>query len=213
MSFLEENIERIDTDTTNDQIFWDEFNKVTQLLDSDLVEIKKLLDSKDSQLWRRVYYRTFFSYLEGYIHSLSQMFLFFDWFTVDEETEIKIRNKRIFSKKDDSKKLVDNYLPINKRLKLVFDSIAKAADVDPIIPNKSSFWVELSDAVNVRNRVVHPKNSEDLIISDKEIELVHKVGMKFMRGTMGLLRKRAKAYLDMYNAMLESAKATFGHED
>ncbi|OEU64732.1 MAG: hypothetical protein BA863_07580 [Desulfovibrio sp. S3730MH75] len=213
MSFLEDNIERIDSDSTDDNVFWSEFNKVTELLDYDLTEIKKILDSNDTQLWRRVYYRTFFSYLDGFVYSLGQMFLFFDWFVVDDETEIKIRNKRIIKKKDNSKILADRFIPINKRLKLVFDSIAKAADTDPIIPSSSSFWTELSITSDVRNRIVHPKKSEDLFISDNEIELIHKVGMAFMLATSELLKKRAEAYLDMYDAMLESAKKTFNQKD
>ena len=141
------------------------------------------------------------------------MFLFFDWFVVDEETEIKIRNKRIVQKADGTKVLVDKYLPINKHLKLVFDSIAKAADAKSVISENDTFWFDLSNAVKVRNRIVHPKTSKDFFISDDEISLVHNVGIAFVIATCKLLKKRAEADIKLANIMREAAKKKFGQQE
>lgn len=85
MDFLDDKFERIDSDTTDPKFFWDEFHRITEILDSDLSAIKRIIDLDDSQFWRRVYFRTFFSYLDGFVYSLCQLFLFFNWFTVLEK--------------------------------------------------------------------------------------------------------------------------------
>jgi len=65
MDFLDDKFERIDADTTDPKFFWDEFHRITEILDSDLSAIKRIIDLDDSQFWRKVYFRTFFSYLDA----------------------------------------------------------------------------------------------------------------------------------------------------
>jgi hypothetical protein len=192
------------------EIFWNEFRKIVGVLQSDLDEIEQRLKNDDSQVWRRTYYRTFFAYLEGQAHALKQLFLFYDWWTVDLDTEYKIRNQRRIQNKDGSIKIVDSYIPLVQNIKLLFKAFAVASDIEPIILYDDKSWELLAKAASVRNRIVHPKKSEDLVITDEEIRLIKYVGGWFLSNSALLLKKRVQSDIKTIKAMDESARKQFG---
>ena len=197
------------SETVNHEIFWDEFEKITSILYADLDEAKKHLENKDSQVWRRSFYRTFFAYLEGHTHALKQLFLFFDWWTVDLDTEYKIRNQRKIQK-DGAVQIVDSYLPLVQNIKLLFKAFAKASRIEPIISDNDKSWELLAKTASIRNRIVHPKKSEDLVISDEEIQLIRHVNKWFLSNSAKLLKKRIQADIKTIKAMDETARKKFG---
>jgi hypothetical protein len=192
------------------EIFWNEFRKIVGVLQSDLDEIEQRLKNDDSQVWGRTYYRTFFAYLEGQAHALKQLFLFYDWWTVDLDTEYKIRNQRRIQNKDGSIKIVDSYIPLVQNIKLLFKAFAVASDIEPIILYDDKSWELLAKAASVRNRIVHPKKSEDLVITDEEIRLIKYVGGWFLSNSALLLKKRVQSDIKTIKAMDESARKQFG---
>lgn len=202
--------ERIDADTVDSQEFWDEFWKITGILESELNEIADHLRDNDGQIWRRVFCRTFFAYLEGHLYSLQQLFLFYDWWTVDDETELKIRNQKIVENQDGASKIVSAYLPLVQNIKLLFAALAIASGIESTISKNDQYWEKLSKAVKVRNRVVHPKRSEDMTISDEEIALIEEVRKWYLQNASLLLKKRAEAYLHMIQVMEKAAEKKFG---
>lgn len=198
------------SETVDHEIFWDEFRKITSILSADLDEAKERLENNDSQVWRRSYYRTFFAFLEGHTHAWKQLFLFFDWWTVDLDTEYKIRNQRKIINKDGTVQIVDSYLPLIQNIKLLFKAFAKASHIEPIIADNDKSWELLAKTANVRNRIVHPKKSEDLVISDEEIQLIRHVGKWFLKNSARLLKKRVLADIKMIKAMDKTAREKFG---
>jgi len=198
------------SENVDHEIFWNEFRKIISILQSDLDETEQHLRNNDSQVWRRTFYRSFFAYLEGQTHALKQLFLFFDWWTIDLDTEHKIRNQRHIQNKDGSVKVVDAYLPLVQNVKILFRVFATAAGIEPIISDNDKSWKLLAKAVSVRNRIVHPKKSEDLIISDEEIQLIKYVGGWFLSSSAQLLKKRVETDIKTIKAMDESARKQFG---
>ncbi|MFZ3078761.1 MAG: hypothetical protein WA109_03670 [Bellilinea sp.] len=198
------------SETVDPEIFWNEFRKITNILQSDLNETKQHLNTNDSQFWRRTFYRSSFAYLEGQTYALRQLFLFYDWWTVDQDYEDKIRNKKRVQNKDGSENVVFAYLPFVQNIKLLFKAFAIASDIDPLISDNDKAWELLSKAVNVRNRIVHPKKSVDLFISDNEIQLIMYVGGWLLSTSAKLLKKRIQADIKTIKAMDECARKQFG---
>ncbi len=198
------------SESVDHEIFWNEFRKIVSVLESDLDETEQHLKNNDSQVWRRTFYRSFFAYLEGQTHALKQLFLFYDWWTVDLDTEYKIRNQRHIQNKDGSVKIVDTYLPLVQNIKLLFKAFTTALHIEPIISDSDKSWELLAKAASVRNRIVHPKKSEDLVISDEEIQLIRYVGRWFLSNSAQLLKKRVQADIKTIKAMEESARKQFG---
>jgi hypothetical protein len=192
------------------EIFWNEFQKIVSVLQSDLDEIEKHLNNDDSQIWRRTYYRTFFAYLEGQAHALKQLFLFYDWWTVDLDTEYKIRNQKRIQNKDGAVKVIESYLPLVQNIKLLFKAFAIASGIEPIVSDDDESWKLLAKAASVRNRIVHPKKSEDLVITNEEIRLIKYVGGWFLSNSAQLLKKRVQSDIKTIKAMRESARKQFG---
>lgn len=203
-------LQEYNSESIDPEIFWSEFQNITSVLESDLDEIQSQLTTNDSQFWRRTFCRAFFAYLEGQTHALKQLFLFYDWWTVDPDTEHKIRNQKHIQNKDGSTKVIQNYLPLVQNVQLLFKALAVSANIEPIISNNDKSWDLLSKAVNVRNRIVHPKKSEDLIISDDEIQLIRYVGGWYLSNASELLTKRAQLDIKKIKAMDKTAREKFG---
>jgi hypothetical protein len=53
-------------------------------------------------------------------------------------------------------------------------TFARASKASFEIDRKSEEWGSYIEALRVRDRITHPKNSEDLIISDTELKIVQK---------------------------------------
>ena len=210
MNSLSDQHERFDSESVNPQIFWDEFQKISSILESEMDEIINHLKNNDSQVWRRVFCRTFFAYLEGEVYSLKQLFLFYDWWVVEEEAELKIRNQKLIKNQDGTTKVIDAYLPLIQNVKLIFDAFAAAAEIKPLISENDECWNLLSRAVKIRNRIVHPKRSEDLTISDEEIELIREIGRWYLSNSALLLEKRAEALFRLIQIMEKAAMEQFG---
>jgi hypothetical protein len=209
MNSLNEQSERFDSDSVPRHVFWDENRKLTSILESDLFEIAYHLKINDSQVWRRVYCRTFFSYLDGQVFSLRSTFLFYDWFVLTEDAELKIRNQKIITRKDGTVRVINSHLTLIENIKRVFKAFAIAADVDPIIADDDECWKKLSRANKIRNRITHPKKSDDLTINDTEMALIMEVGEWYLFNAALLLEKRIEAYQRMIQAMRKGANKRF----
>jgi hypothetical protein len=204
------NNQEYNSESVDQEIFWNEYQSIDATLQSDLDEIERLLNENDNQIWRRAFCRTFFAYLEGQVYLLKQIFLFYDWWTVDVETEYKIRNQKQTTNKDSTPKIIDVRLPLVQNIKLIFKALATAARIEPIVFDDDEVWKLLARAVNVRNRIVHPKNLEELNISDEEIRLIKYVGGWYLSNAANLLGKRIEKDLKIVEAMNKTADEKWG---
>lgn len=204
------NNQEYNSESVDHEIFWNEYRSIDVTLQADLDEVEQLLNENDNQIWRRTFCRTFFAYLEGQVYLLKQIFLFYDWWTVDVETEYKIRNKKQTKNKDGTPKIIDTRLPLVQNVKLIFKALATAAEIEPIIFDDDEIWKLLARAVNVRNRIVHPKNLEELNISDEEIRLIKYIGGWYLSNAANLLEKRVEKDVKIIEAMKIAAEEKWG---
>jgi hypothetical protein len=205
-----ENPTNYNSDNFDQDIFWKENNRISEVLISDLNEVVYHLVKEDTQLWRRTYCRTLFAFLEGETFALRQIFLFFDWFIVDEEYEDKIRNIKRILTDDGSENFLDAYLPLVQNVKLLINAFAIASDTDLIISSNDKIWELLAASVKIRNRIVHPKRSTDLIITDNDLNLISGVHNWFVETSADLLAKRAERDIRTAKALDETAEKVFG---
>lgn len=76
---------------------------------------------------------------------------------VDNKGEIKVKQKFI--------RLIDNY-------KFAIKLFCKASQISFVLPTNSPGWVAFKDTIEMRNRISHPKNENDIIITDHNFRTV-----------------------------------------
>jgi hypothetical protein len=141
----------------------------------DAAECEKLLtDNHDSQFYRRLYVRSVFAYIEGSIWILKQVCLkaksiegHYRKISIPEYS-ILIEESYDLKNNGDIKK-VSMYVNLFDNIKFTFKTINKLFKGDINLGIGTSSWDKLILAKKIRNRINHPKNETDMIISDEEI--------------------------------------------
>ncbi|KUJ51825.1 hypothetical protein [Chryseobacterium sp. JAH] len=150
------------------------------LLD-DAFESEELLSkNRNSQFYRRVYIRSLFAYVEGSIWVMKQVCLKAK--SIDGiQRKINISEYSILT--EESYELKGNgdiktgskAINILDNIKFTFKTINKLFNGNLDFGVGSTNWEKLIIAKNVRNRITHPKNEKDMIISDDEILICEEV--------------------------------------
>ena len=146
---------------------------LTKLLD-DVVEAEKYLTQNDSQFTRRAYIRAAFAYIEGAIWILKQTCLKL----VLEQKAVILTHADFALLSDVTYDLKDNGTPFEqvKFLRLpenvrfafrIFDQLF-SYKIDLGVGTKK--WGLFKKTVSVRHRITHPKEPNDLDISEEEIK-------------------------------------------
>lgn len=149
---------------------------LAKLLDDGAQSEFFLESDTNNQFARRNYIRNTFSCMEGSIWLLKEVCLkatdsngrkakiSVGEFLILSETNYELKSNGEIKKNQKKLKFTDNikftFLMINKLFKM---------EIDLNVGSKS--WEELLEAINIRNRIIHPKGVESLTISDEEIKI------------------------------------------
>jgi len=168
----------------------DELSIVSKILREDELKCMKNAVKDKNQFWRRMYVRSFFAHVEGVAYRLKQLSL-----SAAKSFHIELTQNEISRINEESYELTDNaqierkliFSSIDKNIKFTF-RVAQKAHGTKLDLNLGSDkrWVYFKKSINIRNKITHPKNSDDLIISDKELmNLLNAV--QWFAGTLDLL--------------------------
>lgn len=133
------------------------------------------LVKEDSQYTRRAYIRSMFALIEGTIWVLKQSLLQ----ALDEENTIHLSPGEREMLSDTTYELKSNgqikeqtkYLKLTDNLKFTYSMLAKYTPINMKLETSTVEWENFITAINIRNRITHPKTPDDISISDKEIQL------------------------------------------
>lgn len=150
-----------------------ELREISKILRQDELDCMESAVKDNSQFWWRMYVRSFFAHVEGVTYRLKQQSLS----AAEEFRLIKLSHEEIAIINEESYELTENaqikkrpiYNPIDRNIRFTFDIALRAygTKLDLKLGNDNK-WNNFKKSIKVRNRITHPKNSSDLLISDEE---------------------------------------------
>ncbi|MBD2701857.1 hypothetical protein IC229_14500 [Spirosoma sp. BT702] len=151
------------------------------LEDSALAEL--LLETVDIPFHRRTYIRTIFASIEGSIWLMKQVCLVAE--KSPDSPEMPVSEYLLLSETDYSLKSNGDvrqqakFLPLTDNLQFVAKVLnyRHSAGINLGVGTKG--WENFQEAIKIRNRITHPKSSDDYAITDTEMQLCIKVSHWF----------------------------------
>ena len=143
-------------------------------LASDVEKTMAMLQQEDTQFNRRIYIRCLFAYLEGITYWMRQNAIEIDKIIFKKFGGMDW--ERHFLLYEEFPTIADNGKIEKRRQKMSFKnrfafSVRAYAEIvqctDSLFSDSS--WQRLQDALKVRDRLTHPKQSSDLVVSDGDV--------------------------------------------
>ncbi len=137
---------------------------------------EEALDKEDNQFTRRAYIRSFFGMIEGSIWVLKQTVLL----APVQEGRIKrisaaeyalLSDKTYDLKSNGQPKEQTKYLKLPDNFKFTFGVLEKYFKADFDLGIGTIAWDNFLKAQAIRNRITHPKTSEEFEVTDSEIAI------------------------------------------
>jgi hypothetical protein len=130
------------------------------------------LEKDSSQYNRRVFVRSLFGFIEGTIYFLKQTAYStgLSLRNIDISYAILLQDFTIELKSNGIPSIRTKFLKLEDNIKFAFKSINKVYELKIDIGVGTENWNHFKKAIEVRNRLMHPKDAEDFQISDQEIE-------------------------------------------
>lgn len=133
------------------------------------------LSSEDEQFWGRTFVRTMFAMIEALIYTMKQTALaaHFHGDSIFSPIELSFLNEESYELEKTGKvNIREGYatLPFLHNFRFAFKAFARACDSDfELNVGDSVKWGAFREAIEIRNRITHPKSQEDITISSEEI--------------------------------------------
>lgn len=153
-----------------------EYNKLSDILFEESKYWWKVLREEqfDNQFIRRAVIRSTFAFIEGVIHSLKQIMILLE----RENSFLKVGERLLMQSI-----LFENLnLRLKENMLFTIDCFSRWMKIQIPLSDKDETWKDFKSAIKIRNRLMHPKESNDLIISDEELIIVNKSFIWFSDG-------------------------------
>ena len=136
----------------------------------ELNEAGALIAANDTPFNRRTYVRTCFAVLEGLISYIKSSTL-----VMLDENDASIAHLSMLREETytvDSRGKVQTqpkFIPVDANLRFSIAMYAKTLEIEQELDCSTQEWIHFKTALRVRNRIVHPKKTGDLEITDEEL--------------------------------------------
>src|SRR5206468_3682365 len=149
----------------------------TELLNDVQACLQSCMAARSSQFDRRNLVRSSFAAVEGLTWALKVAALrVHDTGSVQfDEGEVAILSERRFDLGDDGNvRRAYAQIPIKKNLRFAWRAFAKANKVDVTLDCGSPWWKDFGEAKKIRDRLVHPKSTSDLYVTEAEVQTMNR---------------------------------------
>ncbi len=155
------------------QIAQEAARQMFETLSEDCKEHLDAIQETGGQVQRRAYVRAVFAFIEGLMYcqkmSTLNLGLLLGQVTLHELVALEDINLEIDSKGEI--KTRNTFPKFLNNLKFVFKVYSKSIGSDFQLALGGVGWESLQKAVKIRDRLMHPKNPVELIVTDKEVEI------------------------------------------
>ena len=161
-------------------------------LANDVIIAERELDQAEPQFRRRSYVRAVFALVEGVTFVMKQFAL-----SVHERGDITLPPAEVAPLREEQYDLdkgtprtKQKFLKVADNLRFAFKTFAQAFRSTYTLDTTVHQWQLFSEAIDLRNRITHPKAPDDLIISDDEMRKIQEVAAWYRKVTGDLFRSR-----------------------
>jgi len=142
----------------------------------DVVECERLLEENETQFARRTFCRASFAFIETVVHWLKTLARNT---VIAKGMEANSLNVSLISALLDQTARVErtgrirlepNMIPFLNHVALVFRTMAEVTGLGAEAFFSNTEWEHLRKALQVRHRITHPKNPEDLTVTDSDMD-------------------------------------------
>jgi hypothetical protein len=159
-----------------------QFHQLTEQMIEELDAIWRQIDQNDSQVWRRAYCKSLFSFVEGASYLLKREIILLregEGWDPDGRDDWVLTESRPAKLEGDKETRRPFFLPTLDNLTYALEEFAYWNWADYKIDRKPDGWFNLCKAIRIRNRITHPKSPTDLHISDPELSVLHNATENF----------------------------------
>lgn len=145
-----------------------------------VVAFREAIAEPSNQLRKRTAVRTLFAAIEGIISAMKQTAL-----TLLEpdlsRTEHAVLAEESYQLKDNgSLRISPQYIRLPANLRFSFEMYSRALGADYDLDVGDTQWRDFLKAIEIRNRLTHPKSPDDLEVSMSDIQCVSEPGKWFI---------------------------------
>jgi len=178
----------------------DHIDSAIDELASDVEKTLTMLQKQDNQFHRRIYVRALFAYLEGFTYWMRQNAIEIDrialrrFGSIDWERHLLLYEE--FPTIADNGKVEKKKQKISFKNRFSFSLRAYAEIVQCQIDLFSdNGWSQLQHALQVRDRLMHPKQGKDLVVSDNDAKACREGYAWFSNLIVNKFNESAKAMI------------------
>jgi hypothetical protein len=133
----------------------------------------------------RAYVRSFFAYVEAWAYLWKQLILEEPILHAISPTqaELALLREEAYEVADNGEAVTrtDRFVPLDRNMRFVFAIATKCFGSPYNLDVSGRGWQAFREAIRVRNRLMHPKQPTDLILSDSEFQAVKDAQLWFMK--------------------------------
>ncbi|MBE0671218.1 MAG: hypothetical protein IH588_11565 [Anaerolineales bacterium] len=171
---------------------FDSFDKQFELfnaLKNDAIFVNNLLkQDSNNQYLRRIFIKTTFSVIEGYLNVLNQSVLDLHKYGKVQLTKQEIEQLEEIQERKDKK--IPKFMPFNKKVRFSLETYArKVGGFEYLIDTNTAEWKNFEASILIRHRLTHPHKTEDLIIGEQELGIILDASNWFLDVTTNLYKK------------------------
>lgn len=136
---------------------------------------QELVQTNDSSIVRRLYVRAAVCYVESNVYALKNSVIDMidcgDFQALPGEMCLLLEESYHLNEKGNIRTR-PSFVSLESNIRFVFDITSRANNVEFVLDCSGLGWAAMKNAIEVRNRVTHPKSGSDFDISDTELEYV-----------------------------------------
>ncbi len=150
-----------------------DLSELFDLLKQDVAELHEFGSRNETgQAWRRSSYRAVFSWIEGVVYQMKQIAMctqggFYQ--AKLSRAEIAFLQEESYFLDEKGKVITksNNFAEINKNLRFAYAKLAEGFNISTELEIDRQGWQQFKRAIEIRNRLTHPKNITDLFVTDE----------------------------------------------
>jgi hypothetical protein len=191
-----------------------ELRDLQVILGDDLPIIGRIeKDDSNRHCLRRAAVRAVFALIEGVVHRMKH--LAYETHVYEDaqlpRADVALLLEESYELNEKGAVIIkQNFLQIEKNIKFAFAAVARAYGITYQLNVGGIGWDSFKKTLKVRNRLTHPKNAQELIVSDEEIEDMKRTYAWFLNSFKGLLDEVAASLNSRAQALEDFAR---GHDN
>lgn len=154
-----------------------ELANLNNQLHEDFKEIVRIgaQDNPKTDWWKRSAYRAMFAWIEGYVYGMKQVVLraYMVGTAIElSRSELSFLYEETYSIDKGKTRTKNVFVRLESNIRFTFSVFERIYNLEPMIDAGSQDWQNFCSAIEVRNRLTHPKAAEDLNVTEKELMLL-----------------------------------------